>query len=59
LRALSAFARARKDQVPFEFSKAAKHCQHQPPMRHGGIAPRITERFERCASLGDSSQGIQ
>jgi hypothetical protein len=33
---------------------ALPHRQHQSPMRSGRIAPRVTERFERSSSIGNS-----
>jgi hypothetical protein len=43
--------------VTLEFSEAAQHSQHQPPMRSGCVAPRITKRLERCAYSGSCGAG--
>jgi hypothetical protein len=45
--------------MTFELSQPTKHCEHQSPMRRGRICPRITERFECCASLADSIESVE
>ena len=43
--------------MALELSEASEYRQHQPPMWGSCIAPRITERLERCATLRDLSRG--
>jgi hypothetical protein len=45
--------------MALELSEASEYRQHQPPMWGGCIAPRITERLEASASIGNSSQGVE
>jgi hypothetical protein len=45
--------------MPLKLCKPAKHRQHQPSVWRCSIAPRITERLERCAKLRDLDQGVE
>jgi hypothetical protein len=59
LRALPPLISPRQDRVSFKLSEPSEYRQHQPPMRRGGVAPRITERLERHANFGDSIQHVE
>ena len=59
LRSLSAFVGSRTDQLPLEFSKAAKHGQHQPAVRGCGVGPRISQRSETRASLPHRIEDVE
>src|SRR5580704_9697987 len=54
-----AFARAGADQIALELGQAAEHGQHQPPMRCGGVGPRVAERSESGLLVGDRRQYVE
>jgi hypothetical protein len=57
--ALTAFPGAGSDKLSLEFGEAAEHRQHQPAMRRGGIGPRVPERAEAGAALGDVGKDVE
>jgi hypothetical protein len=57
--ALAAVIGAGLDELPFELGQAAQDCHHEPPMRRGGVRPRVCEGFERGARIPDGVQDVE
>jgi hypothetical protein len=53
LSALAAFTSSCADQLALELGQAAKHREHQAPVRRGGVRPGILERTKARATLAD------
>ena len=56
---LAAFVCASPDQFPLEFSQAAEHSQHKPPMGSRRICPRVSQGTEACVLLRYRRKHVQ